>query len=456
MLGGFFKNTKTQSAPPNGALLDSERFKQANEALYKQGAELAARNKTLSLLDRLNTIATHGNDVGKTAQQLSQEMIGTFEAPYVAILFYDAADKSLSLAGYTEKQAGAVSFARNVRVTDKKYPGFKVLRTSAPLTVAPNGTVTSVFFPKQDRKNHLLDIGVIGTFMYPLSTEHGPMGILIIGLNRSPDKLSAFERDSIRSAVNVISIAIDKISAYTQLRLANARLKELDEQKTDFLSIASHQLRTPLTIFKGFLELLEEGGYGKPDPEMLPIFANMDIANERLIKMIDNFLDISRIEQGRTKYDFKMEDLAVIITEAVEELKPRAAEKQMTVVWQPDIKLKAKVNLDHEKIRHVVFNFIDNAIKYSDHGAIVVRLEKEDGGLSVRVIDEGLGFEKLDESRFFQKFFRGENVKGVNVTGTGIGLFVCRKFIEEHKGRVWAKSAGIGKGSEFGFWIPVK
>lgn len=240
------------------------------------------------------------------------------------------------------------------------------------------------------------------------------------------------------------------------LDIANARLKELDQQKTDFLSIASHQLRTPLTISKGYLELLEDGGFGKPDPEMLPIFSNMDSANERLIKMIDNFLDISRIEQGRTKYDFKVEDLSTIITEAADELKPRAAEKDITLIWTPDKKLKSLANLDHEKVRHVVYNFIDNAIKYSEKGAVTVKLEKDGKGWAVHVTDNGLGFEKTDESRFFQKFFRGDNVKGVNVTGTGIGLFVCRKFIEEHKGRVWAKSPGLGKGSEFGFWLPAK
>ena len=156
------------------------------------------------------------------------------------------------------------------------------------------------------------------------------------------------------------------------------------------------------------------------------------------------------------KFDFKPENLVEIITSVIDELKPRALDKGLNLVWNPVKKLKALVSVDKDKIRHVVFNFVDNAIKYSEKGLITVTLEKDDKKWEVRVTDEGLGFEKVDQSCFFQKFFRGDNVKGVNVTGTGMGLFVCRHFIEEHKGEVWAKSAGIGQGSEFGFWMPTK
>lgn len=113
------------------------------------------------------------------------------------------------------------------------------------------------------------------------------------------------------------------------------------------------------------------------------------------------------------------------------------------------------VYCDEEKIRHVVFNFIDNAIKYSEVGNIKVELYPENNGAAVRVRDNGLGFSKIDGANFFQKFYRGENVKGTNVNGTGLGLFVCSKFIEAHHGKVWAHSEGLGKGAEFGFWIPL-
>jgi signal transduction histidine kinase len=235
---------------------------------------------------------------------------------------------------------------------------------------------------------------------------------------------------------------------------ANAKLQEFDKQKTDFLSIAAHQLRTPLSIANGYLELLTDGAYGKITKEAKDVIHNMDVSNGHLVKLVDSFLDITRLEQGRTKYDFVEHDLNTLVDGVVNELIDRAAQKNLHILWRPQNN-PAKALYDEEKIRHVVFNYIDNAIKYTDSGPITVSLVEEGGGLSVRVKDGGLGFDKVDETNFFQKFYRGNNVKGINVNGTGLGLYVCAKFIEAHHGRVWAHSEGLGKGGEFGFWIPL-
>jgi signal transduction histidine kinase len=239
------------------------------------------------------------------------------------------------------------------------------------------------------------------------------------------------------------------------LEKANLRLQELDRQKTEFLSIASHQLRTPLSILKGYIELIKDGGYGKPTKGIVEILNNMDSSNEHLIKLADEFLNISRIEQGRTKFVFKVDDVFTVIEDVKKELSLKAKDKNIELVSAKHGTVPL-TEMDAEKVRHVVFNFVDNAIKYSDDGKILISLESEDGGVTVRVRDEGIGFNKVDEANFFQKFYRGENVKGTNVTGTGLGLYVCRKFIEAHGGKVWAHSPGLGKGGEFGFWLPLK
>lgn len=239
-----------------------------------------------------------------------------------------------------------------------------------------------------------------------------------------------------------------------KLEAANTRLQELDKQKTEFLSIASHQLRTPLSILKGYIELIKDGAYGKAGPKMVKTLDDMDESNERLIKLVDEFLDVSRIEQGRTKFVFNDHNFIELVNSVVTELTERGKQKDLTIKWKPEVK-ELTVNMDDEKIRHVVFNFVDNAIKYTEKGDIKVFVEEVEDGVEVKVQDRGLGFEKKDEVSFFTKFYRGENVKGTNVTGTGLGLFVCRKFVETHGGRVWAHSPGLGKGSEFGFWIPL-
>lgn len=239
------------------------------------------------------------------------------------------------------------------------------------------------------------------------------------------------------------------------LEEANISLKKLDQQKTEFLSIASHQLRTPLSILNGYIELIKDGAYGKVKKQMSGVLRNMDESNSRLIALVDEFLNITRIEQGRIKYDFLKYDISEVIDQVVKEFKERALQKNIKILWNKPNR-SVELFFDKEKVRHVIFNYLDNAIKYSDQGTVSIFLKDDNEGVGIKIVDTGIGFERSDEVNFFQKFYRGENVRGTNVNGTGLGLYVCSKFIEAHQGRVWARSVGLGKGSEFGFWLPYK
>lgn len=221
-----------------------------------------------------------------------------------------------------------------------------------------------------------------------------------------------------------------------------------------FLSIASHQLLTPASIIKGYIELIQDGAYGKISEELRHVLGDMYESNERLINLTDEFLDISRIEEGWIKFNFEMKDINKLIDSVVSELAKRTRRKGLELKWEMPAEAFA-VYMDEEKIRHVVFNFIDNAIKYTKAGTVEVEISKVKNGLSFRIMDSGLGFNKGDEANFFQKFYRGQNVKSIDSTGTGLGLYICRQFIEGHGGRVWAKSRGLGQGGEFGFYLPL-
>jgi signal transduction histidine kinase len=238
------------------------------------------------------------------------------------------------------------------------------------------------------------------------------------------------------------------------LEKANSRLKELDQLKTEFLSVASHQLRTPLSIIKGYTSLMEEGAYGKPTEEMLPILHNIDVSNERLIKLVDEFLNVSRIEQGRTQFHFAPVDMNALLDGIVTELQEKANTKKIV------LNLKMPKNLsgiiaDEDKIRHGIYNFVDNAIKYSPLSSqIEIFIESKSNKLWIHVVDQGVGLDGKDMANLFQKFYRSPHVIH-DVEGNGLGLFVVRQFVEGHNGKVWAKSKGINKGSDFGFWIPT-
>lgn len=236
------------------------------------------------------------------------------------------------------------------------------------------------------------------------------------------------------------------------LQRANQRLKELDQLKTEFLSIATHQLRTPLSIIKGYVSLLAEGAYGRLPKKALPILDHIDVSNERLILLVDEFLNVSRIEQGRTQYRFVAFDLPAMIAGVAEELQAKAASRSIAITCAASKRLE--VVGDEEKLRHAAYNLVDNAIKYSPNGSTVsVSVSARGTEVLVRVKDAGVGLDAKDKKNLFEKFYRSPHVVR-DVQGTGLGLFVVKEFVEGHGGRVWAKSAGIGQGSEFGFSVP--
>ncbi|MEK7131555.1 MAG: ATP-binding protein [Patescibacteria group bacterium] len=322
-------------------------------------------------------------------------------------------------------------------------------------------TIVAVFTTYAILKHKLLDIKVIATEGFILILNFFLILQLILSDSYKQFMINIFVVVAvlavsyllIRSVHNEVKRREEITKLAQSLEEANIRLREVDKQKTEFISIASHQLRTPLSIFKGYIELIKDGGYGKVDKAVVGVLNKMDINNEHLVKLVDEFLDITRIEQGRAKYEFTMVNICDLIDSAMNDLKIKAEQKKMKIKWACPKRI-VNVYCDQEKIHHVIFNFIDNAVKYSDKGIVKVMFDKEDNGVAVRVADQGIGFAKQDEVNFYQKFYRGDNVKVVAVTGTGLGLYVCRKFIEAHNGRVWARSDGLGKGSEFGFWIP--
>lgn len=235
---------------------------------------------------------------------------------------------------------------------------------------------------------------------------------------------------------------------------ANIKLRELDRQKTEFLTIAAHQLRTPVSIIKNYLAMLQDGDYGILDGEVKVVLANIYASNQWLVRLADEFVNISYLEQGRTRYHFTWVNLGTLAEQVVSEYQARAEQKGLRLTVERT-EAPAKVQADEDKLIHCLRNLLDNAIQYSEAGAITVSVKAEDNGVAVRVRDQGIGFASEDEPRLFQKFSRGTGAKALHVnTSAGLGLYVVRKFIEGHVGRVWAKSEGVGKGSEFGWWGP--
>lgn len=239
------------------------------------------------------------------------------------------------------------------------------------------------------------------------------------------------------------------------LAIANERLKELDATKSEFISIASHQLRTPLTAIKGYLSLLLEGSYGSVSPQVLDILNKLYLVNSRLVHLVEDLLNVSRIEAGRIQYNFEPTQLEPIIVDLVEMFKSSANEKNLTLdIHLPKTALPL-ITVDPNKIKEVVSNLIDNSIKYTKVGGTTVTLERTPLTARIIISDTGIGIHPEDMKNLFQKFLRSKETTKMVVSGAGLGLYVGKSFIEAHGGTIWAESDGPDKGARFIIELPL-
>ncbi len=263
----------------------------------------------------------------------------------------------------------------------------------------------------------------------------------------------------IRSVLNEVKQREKMEEMAEQLATANVKLKKLDKTKSEFLSIASHQLRTPLTAISGYLSMVLEGTYGKITGKIRKPISNVFRASRNLNQLVNTLLNVSRIEAGKIKLEAKNLPIRELIKPIVEEFKIVAQKKglELKLSISPDL---PALPIDKEKMNQVLMNIIDNAIKYTEKGGIEVTVNPERGEagkkILIRIKDTGAGMNKEQISQLFEKFRRGKAGETSWSKGAGLGLFIAKKFVELHKGKIWAESKGAGKGTEFFIELPVK
>lgn len=243
-------------------------------------------------------------------------------------------------------------------------------------------------------------------------------------------------------------------SATHELRTSNAQLHRLDEAKDEFISMASHQLRTPLTSIKGYLSMLIEGDVGEVTKEQKHMLSEAFVSSERMVRLIGDFLNVSRLQTGKFVIEKHPVDLALLVQREIDGLAQNAAARGMTFNYKRPKGIPT-LNIDENKIQQVVMNFADNAIYYSKEKAkITVSLKKVGDFVEFKVTDTGIGVPKSEQENLFNKFFRATNARRARPDGTGVGLFLAKKVIDDHGGSIIFESTE-GKGSTFGFRLPI-
>jgi signal transduction histidine kinase len=231
--------------------------------------------------------------------------------------------------------------------------------------------------------------------------------------------------------------------------------EKISQAKSEFIAIVSHQLRTPLSAIKGYLSMILDGSYGELPEKVKNKIMNIYQSNERLIKLVNDILSISKIETGEMEINYKKEDLREIIKEVISELSIKAKEKNLYLTFE-ESKEFPKVLLDREKIRQVILNLIDNSIKYTKEGGITVKLLTKGNKLQIIISDTGEGLTEEEKEKIFERFSRGTAGTKFWTEGAGLGLYIARRFVEIHKAKIWVESEGRGKGSNFYVELPMK
>lgn len=234
-----------------------------------------------------------------------------------------------------------------------------------------------------------------------------------------------------------------------KLWMANDKLQELDRMKTEFVSLATHQLRSPLTAIKGYSSMILENSFGPVEEKARGAVDVIFQSSQKLVKVIEDFLNITRIELGTMKYDRSEIDFRALVESVSKELKVNVEKKGLQFSFEAEPAGDYKLVGDSGKLAQVVGNLIDNAIKYTKEGWIKVTLGRVENRIRLTISDSGVGMPAEVIPKLFQKFSRADDAGQINITGTGLGLYVAKQIVDGHNGKIWAESDGPGKGSKF-------
>lgn len=341
--------------------------------------------------------------------------------------------------------------------------------------VLENNSKKMIIYDELDNQSgHLQDsLGTLGiSIIAPLATRTELIGYLILGDKKSGDAYKNQDVQLLNIASNQLSVALQNTSRFEkiqdfnvtlqnkiknatkQLRSTNHQLVAMDEIKDDFINIASHQLRTPLTSIKGYIAMLLDSDFGKLNKNQRQALQEAFTSSQRMVFLISDFLNLSRIKAGRFEIDAQTINLPDIVNEEVSQLYETANSRQLSLNYKPPEKFP-EIVLDENKIRQVIMNMIDNAIYYTPKGgAVNIELYATDKDVIFKVKDNGIGVPKADQHKLFTKFYRAENAQRARPDGTGIGMFLAKKIIVAQGGAILFESQE-NKGSTFGFSFPL-
>lgn len=318
---------------------------------------------------------------------------------------------------------------------------------------------------------HRNNVAVLVRLVATLKYDVEGVGYIVLGPKKSGNNYTSQDMKMLEIIANELVIAVQNSMRFEEieefnltlqgkvddatkrLRQTNEKLKALDETKDEFISMASHQLRTPLTSVKGYLSMVLEGDAGEISAMQRKLLDQAFVSSQRMVYLIADLLNVSRLRTGKFVIEPIASNLADVVEGEIGQLKETATGRGLELTYDKPTDFPT-LYLDETKIRQVIMNFTDNAIYYTPSGGhITVKLEDKGESIECTVTDDGMGVPKNEQPHLFTKFYRANNAKKARPDGTGLGLFMAKKVIVAQGGSI-IFSSHEGKGSTFGFMFP--
>jgi signal transduction histidine kinase len=427
-----------------------------NSRLYEQARRRLSQQK---LLYRIAQHLASTVDVPSALRFVVNNLCTFFRAKFGAVRLLDQTGERLEIAAVYAATDEYIRMAHeeDQMSLDPSLPGGK---SPAAFAIKDQKiyAISNVF---KDRRFALLREwarrqGFTSVVCVPLIATDAPIGVLSLYF-REPRRLQPDEYELLQTAGRTTAIAVQRTMLDERLlkeEVTRRALEEVSHLKTEFVSLVSHELRTPLTSIQGYVKLMLAGHAGELTPLQDEFLNTVNRNTERLIALVNDLLDISKIESGRMDLVFEPLDIKEVIEREVQLLQNQAQEKEITVVVNVEEDIP-KVRADNHRLGQIISNLLSNAIKYSPNNSVVkINAGRLGNSVLVKVIDSGIGIGPEERSKLFQRFYRGESDVVRRTWGTGLGLAITRYLTEMHGGKIWVESEK-GQGSTFSFTIPA-
>lgn len=434
--------------------------------------DLEERDNAFNATAALNAIVLETLDFKKAVQQIANaipQFLG-YETGVLALV--DESKGILKRVSISETTGGKAALASleikfediDIKLTEKENYCIKALYENRPLYTTQLYDVLRPVVSIENAAKVQKVMGTKTTLIFPIYTKNNkPFGIFIVSMAKNYDQISEYEHQTIKNFVDGIRIVLKNATLYTslastteQLKQANDRLIRLDKLKDEFVSLASHELRTPMSSIKSNLWMSLNGHGGSiTDKQRVYLQRSYD-ATERLIRLVNDMLNVSRIDSGRITIEKQAVDLVPLVQQVFDEVMPHADDVGVSLTMQK-IPLP-QVLADPDKVKEVVFNLLGNALKFTPKGGSVTVSFVHHGDIVETIIsDTGTGIEQEDIPKLFEKFglVSGSYISDRSIQGTGLGLYICRAIVNLHNGKIWITSEGRGKGTQVTFSLPV-